>query len=89
MYVRCFNLSAFGALITLLMTKELRLIRQGNLYIAINNYTLATQARVDPRVNGPVNKILFFIRYFLDIVHSFINVNMAGAASTNAATIML
>lgn len=71
------------------MTKELRLIRQGNLYIAINNYTLATQARVDPWVNGPVNKILLFIRYFLDAVHSFINVNMAGAASANAATIML
>ena len=51
------------------MAQEIRLIGQSNFNIAINDHTLATQSRIDARVYRTVNKILFFIRYFLDVIH--------------------
>lgn len=72
-----------------LVPHKCRLIRNGNFYIAIDDYTLAAQARCYTRVYSPVNKILFLVRYFLDVIHPFVYVNMAGAASANAAAIVL
>ena len=71
------------------MPHKTRLIGQGNLYIAIDNYTLATQARCNTRVYGPVYKIFFFIRDLLDVIHPFINIYVAGTATANATAIML
>ena len=71
------------------MAQKLGLIRNGYFNIAINHYTLATQARRDARVYGAVYKIFFFVGYFLHIVHAFVYVNVAGATAANAAAIML
>lgn len=71
------------------MPHKTRLIGQGNLYIAIDNYALAAQSRCNARVHGPVNKVLFLIRDLLNVVHPFINVNMAGAATAYAAAVVL
>jgi len=71
------------------MAHKSRLIGQCNFNIAINDHALATQSRVDARVNGTVDKIFFFIRYFLDVIHPLIYVDVAGAAAANAAAVML
>jgi len=71
------------------MPQEIRLVGQSNLNIAVDDHTLATQTRVDARVYSTIDKILFFIGYFLDIVHTLTHVNMAGAAAANAAAVML
>jgi hypothetical protein len=72
-----------------LVTHKTRLIRQGNFYIAINNYALAAQARCNARVYRPVNKVLFLVRYLLDVIHPLVNIYMAGAAAAYTAAIML
>ena len=71
------------------MAQKLVLIGQSNFYIAIQYNWLAAQPRIDARVYRPVDKILFLVRNFLDIIHAFIDIYMAGAASANAAAIML
>jgi hypothetical protein len=71
------------------MAHKAGLIWQGNFNIAVNNNALAAQARVDARVYSPVNKVFLFVRYLLDIVHPFVNINMAGTASANTAAIVL
>lgn len=71
------------------MPHKARLIGQGNLYIAIDNYALAAQPRCNARVYGPVYKVLFLVRNLLDVVHPFINVNMAGTATAYAAAVVL
>ena len=72
-----------------LVPHKCRLIRNGNFYIAIDDHTLAAQARCYPRVYCPVYKIFFLIRYFLDVIHPLVYVDMTGTASANAAAIML
>jgi hypothetical protein len=71
------------------MSHKLRLIGYGNLYVAINNDALATQTRIDMRVYSTVYEILFLVRYFVDVIHPFGYINMASAAATNAATVVL
>ena len=71
------------------MSKELILVRQCDLYIAVEHNALAAQTRVDARINCPVDKILFFVRYFLDIIHTLIYIYVAGAASAYPAAIVL
>jgi len=72
-----------------LVPHKCRLIGNGNFYIAINDYTLTAQARCYPWVYCPVYKIFFLVRYFLDVIHSPVYINMAGTASANAAAIVL
>ncbi len=71
------------------MTQETCLIRQRHLDITIDNYTLATKARINARVNRPVDEILFLVRYFLDVIHPFVHINVAGAAAAYAAAVVL
>lgn len=72
-----------------LMSHKLRLIGYSYLNIAINDNTLAAQARIDMRVYSTVYKIFFLVRYFLDVIHPFGYVNMASTAATNAAAVVL
>jgi hypothetical protein len=71
------------------MPHKIRLIGQSYFNIAIYHHTLATQARVDARVNGPVNEVFFLVGYFLDIVHALVHINMAGAATAYTAAVVL
>ena len=71
------------------VAQEIRLIRQSNFDIAILHHTLTTQARIDTRINCAIDEILFLIWYFLDVIHSFVHINMTGAASANAAAVVL
>src|SRR5579872_4776776 len=71
------------------MTQKVGLVGKCHLDIAIYYNTLAAQARVDTRVNRPVDKILFLVRYLLDIIHPLVYIHLAGTASANAAAVML
>jgi len=71
------------------MTQKSVLIRQCYFNIAIDDYTLAAQARINARVYRPVNKIFFFVRYFLDVIHPLVYVHLAGTAAAYAAAIVL
>jgi len=71
------------------MTQELILIGHSNLDIAVEHYALTAEARIDARINSPVDKILFLVGYFLDVIHPPVYVNVAGAASANPAAVVL
>ena len=71
------------------MAHKLVLVGYGYFYVAINDNALAAQPGINMRVHGTVNKIFFLVRYFLDVVHAFVNINLAGAAPANAAAVML
>jgi len=66
------------------------LIRNSNyqVFISLNN-ALAGQAGIQARVFGTVNKIFFFISNFRQVIGAGFYVNVAGAATANAAAIML
>ncbi len=51
--------------------------------------TLASQAGIYFRINGPVNKVFFPVGNFLEIIHPFDHKNMTGAATANSSTIMM
>jgi hypothetical protein len=71
------------------MSKELLLVRQGNFNIAVYDYTLAAQSRVDAGVYSTIYKVFLLIGDFPDVIFAFINIDMAGAATTNSSAIML
>lgn len=57
--------------------------------IIFQNDALATQAGFQFWIDGPVHEIFFLVRNFLQKIIAFENINMAGAARTNAATIVV
>ncbi len=67
----------------------MRLVGNSYLNIAINYNTLASQARVDLRADGAVNKVLFLVGYFLYVVHTLVYINVAGAAAAYPAAVVL
>jgi len=71
------------------MPHEVRLIRQSYFNITIYHDTLAAQSRGNSRVNRPVDKIFFLVRYFLHVVHAFVYIDVARAATAYAAAIVL
>ena len=71
------------------MAHKLVLVGYGYFYVAIDYNALAAQPGINMGVHGAVNKIFFFIRYLLYVIHAFININLAGAAAANAAAVML
>ena len=71
------------------MAKKIRLVWQCNFNVTIQYHTLATQAGINARVNRSIYKILFFLRYLLDVIHTLIYINMAGTAPANSAAIVL
>ena len=66
------------------------LVRNGyyEVFVALNN-ALASQAGIQARVFGAVNKIFFFVGNFRKVVGAGFYVNVAGAATANAAAVML
>jgi hypothetical protein len=71
------------------VSEKLALVGNGHFDIPINHYALAAEAGVNLRVDGPIYKVFFFIRYFLEVVHPTRYIDMAGTASANPAAIML
>ena len=66
------------------------LVGNGNdqVFVALD-YALAGQAGIQARIFGPVNKIFFFVGNFGQIAGAGFYVNVAGAATANAAAVML
>lgn len=71
------------------MAHKVGLVGYGYFDIAINNNTLAGQARCDFGADGTVDKVFFLIRYFLYVIHTFGYIYLAGAATAYAAAIVL
>ena len=57
--------------------------------VLVQNDALATEPRLQPGIVGPVHEILFLVRDFLQEVVAALHVNMAGAASTNTAAVVV
>ena len=57
-------------------------------FVALH-HALAGQAGIQARVDGAVDKVFFLVGDLGKIVHAGFYVNMAGAATANAAAIML
>ena len=71
------------------MTEKSVLVWQRYFNVPVDDHTLAAQARINARIDGPVDKILFFVRYFLDVIHPLVYINLAGTAAAYAAAIVL
>jgi len=74
-----------------LFSQELTLIRQGHLDLTrpFEQGTLATQPRVQPGIDRPINKVLFFITDGLQKILSLVYIEMAGAAGTDPTAIVV
>ena len=57
--------------------------------IVFDEDALAAQARLDAGIEGTVNKILFAVRDFLEVLLASFDINMAGAASADHAAVVV
>lgn len=64
--------------------------RNKHYYILVAlHHALAAKARVDARIYGAVDKILFLVANFGQVLLALQYVDMAGAAATDAPTVVL
>lgn len=75
----------------MLVPNDAGLIR--NLYlnvgIVFQDYTLASKARLQARVDGTIYEVFFLFGDFFQQVFSLVDVNMTGTAGTNAAAVVV
>jgi hypothetical protein len=67
------------------------LVRDGHhdMSIFFQNNTLASQATFQTWIDGAINKVFFFIGYFLYDIVTLFNVDMAGGTSTHATAVVV
>ncbi len=57
--------------------------------IFINDDGLAAKAAFDAGVDGPINEVFFFVTNFFQRIFAFVDVDVAGAAGTNLAAVVV
>jgi hypothetical protein len=57
--------------------------------VFVEDNTLASKPTFQARISSAVDKVFFFVGYFLQVIASFFHVNVAGRAGANAATIVV
>ena len=61
----------------------------GDIGVFIQNNALTGEATFQARIEGAINKILFFVGYFLQKILSFFDINVTSGAGANAAAIVV
>lgn len=57
--------------------------------VFVQDDALAGEPGFEPWIDGPVNEVLFFFRNFFQKIIAFVDINVAGAACTDAAAVVV
>jgi dephospho-CoA kinase len=73
------------------VTNDARLVWNGHHHIGsfVEDDALAGQAAFDARVNSAVDKVLFLVRDFFEVVFSPFHIDMTGGASAHTAAVVV
>ena len=78
-------------MILVFVTDDLALVGDRDRYFSriIQNDTLASEAALEPWIDGPVDEILLFFRDFLQIILTAFDIYMTGGTRTNASAVVV